>query len=82
MYSHQTEYLHLLSETKVQSGVWIFAGPMSDNMLAIVNSNIEEHNKNAFFYLVYSTDKSTGEHTTGGGDSLTWMQVRLNGTIF
>ena len=74
----QTEYLHLLSETKVQSGIWIFASLMNDNMLGIVNSHIEEHNKNSFFYMAYSAAASSGELAVDQVDSLIWMQVSLH----
>ena len=44
----------MLSETKVQRGILIFSGPMSNAMLNELNTVLDEHNTNTFFYMVYN----------------------------
>ena len=75
--SFKTEYLHLLSETKVQRGILVFVGLMNNTMLALFDSYIEEHNKSAFFYMAYDAAKTSGGIERAGSDSLIWAQVHL-----
>ena len=76
------EYLNLLSETKVQRSIWIFAHPIDDKTLDILNPYLEEHNKNAFFYMAYKVANPSVKHTLNTMDGLSWTQVELYFMIF
>ena len=72
------EYLNMLSGTKVQRGILIFAGPMNDDKLKELNSVLDEHNTNTFFYMVYnvdSTDSNAMKPIDKGPYHMIWHQV-------
>ena len=66
----------MLSETKVQRGILIFSGPMSTSMLNQLNSVLDEHNTNTFFYMVYIVASDTNKPMDNGPYNMIWNQVR------
>ena len=72
------EYLNMLSGTKVQRGILIFSGPMSNDKLNELNAVLDEHNTNTFFYMVYnvaSTDSNAKKPIDKGPYHMIWNQV-------
>ena len=71
----------MLSETKVQRGILLFAEPMSTEMINTLNSLLNEHNSNTFFYLVYneaSVDDNDKMSTSNGPFYMNWFQVKMS----
>ena len=69
----------MLSETKVQRGILLFAEPMTTEMMYKMNSILSEHNSNTFFYLVYNEDSVKDDDKTSmsnGPFYMKWNQVR------
>ena len=68
----------MLSETKVQRGILLFVDPMTTEMIGKINSMLDEHNTNTFFYMVYN-EVSTGENDkntmSNGPFHMNWNQV-------
>ena len=71
----------MLSETKVQRGILLFADPMTNEMVNKMNSLLTEHNTNTFFYMVYnevSVDNNDMKTMTSNGPfHMNWNQVSL-----
>ena len=66
----------MLSETKVQQGLLIFIGAMSEKMLETMNSFMDEHNKNAFIYMAYNEiDTSSPAGKEERPYRMNWSQV-------
>ena len=73
------EYLNMLSETKVQRGILLFSGPMSNAMLNELNDVLDEHNTNTFFYMVYNVPtegSNVMKPIDNGPYHMIWNQVR------
>ena len=78
---NKPEYLTMLSETKVQRGILVFAGPMDTHMLNKINSVLDDHNKNTFFYMVYKEMSSASygiKPDDAGPYQMSWNQVQKN----
>ena len=73
------EYLNMLSETKVQRGILLFADPMTTEMVNKINSLLIEHNTNTFFYMVYNEasvdDNNMKTISSNGPFHMNWNQV-------
>ena len=72
------DYLDMLSETKVQRGILLFAEPMTSEMIDKINAMLDEHNTNTFFYLVYneaSIDENNKNTMSNGPFHMNWNQV-------
>ena len=70
----------MLSETKVQRGILLFAKPMTTEMINTFNSLLNEHNSNTFFYLVYneaSVDDNDNMSLSNGPFYMNWFQVKM-----
>ena len=71
----------MLSETKVQRGILLFAEPMTSEMISTLNSLLNEHNSNTFFYLVYneaSVDGNDKMSMSNGPFYMNWFQVKIS----
>ena len=71
----------MLSETKVQRGILLFADPMTTDMINKINSMLDEHNTNTFFYLVYNEafiDENDRNTMNNGPFHMHWNQVQTN----
>ena len=71
----------MLSETKVQRGILLFAEPMTTEMINTMNNMLNEHNSNTFFYLVYnegSIDDNDKMPLSNGPFYMNWFQVKMS----
>ena len=72
---NKPEYLTMLSETKVQRAILVFVGPMDAHMLNKINSILDVHNKNTFFYMVYNEVSHGIKPKYAGPYQMSWNQV-------
>ena len=71
----------MLSETKVQRGILLFAEPMTTEMINTLKSLLNEHNSNTFFYLVYNeapVDDNDKMSMSNGPFYMNWFQVKMS----